>query len=281
MITVTGASGQLGRLAVQELLRRGTAADEIVAVGRTPEKLAGLGVDVRRADYERPETLAAALAGTDRLLFISGSDVGRRIQQHRNVVDAAVVAGVEFVAYTSILHADTTPLKLAEEHLRTEQYIAASGLSYAFLRNSWYTEIYTLDLAGILERGVIHGASGSGRIAGATRADYAAAAAAVVSGATPGVFELGGDKPFTLAELTAELSVQSGRTVAYQDLSEADYVSVLVGAGLPEGYARIIADSSAQAGRGALDTSDHSLSRLIGRPTTPLADAVAAELKAL
>lgn len=281
MITVTGASGQLGRLAVQELLRRGIPASEITAVARTPEKAAGLGVAVRQADYEHPEALRAALAGTDKLLFISGSEVGQRLPQHRNVVDAAVAAGVGFVAYTSILRADTTPLKLAEEHRETERYIAGSGLPHAFLRNSWYTEIYLLDLAGILERGVIIGSSGAGRIAGATRADYAAAAAAVIESGTPGSYELGGDTPFTLAELTAELSVQSGRTVEYADLPEEQYVAALVGAGLPEGYAGILADSSAQAGRGALDLDDNTLSRLIGRPTTPLADAVAAELKGL
>jgi NAD(P)H dehydrogenase (quinone) len=281
MITVTGASGQLGRLAIEELLRRGVPADEITAVARTPEKAAGLGVRLRPGDYERPETLGPALAGTDKLLFISGSEVGRRAPQHRNVVDAAVAAGVEFVAYTSILHADTTPLKLAEEHLQTEQYIAESGLRHAFLRNSWYTEIYTLDLAGILDRGVIIGSSGDGRVAGATRADYAAAAVAVISAGTSGIYELGGDTPFTLTELTAELSVQSGRTVAYRDLPAEDYVAALVGAGVPDGYARILVDASVNAGRGALDTDDHTLSRLIGRPTTPLADALAAELKSI
>jgi NAD(P)H dehydrogenase (quinone) len=281
MITVTGASGQLGRLAIEELLSRGVPADGITAVARHPEKAAGLGVEVRQGDYDRPETLGPALAGTDRLLFISASDADRRGPQHRNVVDAAVAAGVEFVAYTSILRADTTPIKLAEEHLQTEQYIAESGLPYAFLRNSWYTEIYALDLAGILERGVIVGSAGNGRIAGAARADYAAAAAAVISAGTPGIYELGGDQPFTLAEFAAELSVQSGRTVTYQDLAEDDYVAVLVAAGVPDGFARILVDSSVQTGRGALDTDDHTLSRLIGRPTTPLADVLTAGLKSV
>ncbi|GAA4057576.1 SDR family oxidoreductase [Actinomadura miaoliensis] len=284
MITVTGATGRLGRLTVAALLERGVPAGRIVAAVRSPAKAADLaerGVQVRRADYDEPATLATALAGTDALLLVSGSEVGRRLPQHRNVVEAAVAAKVGLVAYTGILNSDTTKMTLAEEHKATEALIRESGLPYVFLRNGWYVENYTGDLAPALESGALIGAAGDGRIAAATRADYAAAAAAVLAGDGHAgkVYELGGDTPFTMTELAAELSRQTGRRIEYRNLSEEEYAEALVSAGVPEPFARILADSDTGIARGDLTTGSGHLRALIGRPTTTLADAVAAALK--
>jgi NAD(P)H dehydrogenase (quinone) len=280
-IVVIGATGQLGRLVVESLLRRGVPAGEIVAVGRAVEKVADLaerGIEVRRADFDDPASLPPALAGAEKVLLISGSDAGKRIAQHTAVVDALREVGPRLVAYTSIAHADTSDLVLAQEHAATERALIASGLPYSLLRNSWYLENYTGQLATTLEHGLI-GAAGDGRISAATRADYADAAAAVLTGEDHEntVYELGG-QPFTLAEFAAVISAESGREVTYTNLSEDDYVKALVGAGLPEPYARILADSDRGAAEGALEVSPDDLTRLIGRtPATP-AEAVRAAL---
>ena len=274
---VIGATGQLGRLAVEALLRRGVPAGEIVAVGRGIEKIADLaerGVVVRRADFDDPPTLPAAVAGARRVLFISGSTAGKRIAQHHAVIAALAEVGPELVAYTSITHADTSDLILAQEHAATERALIDSGLPYSMLRNSWYLENYTDQLATTLEHGLV-GAAGDGRISAAIRADYAEAAAAVVAGDghRNTVYELGGE-PFTLTELAAVISAESGREVRYTDLPEDGFVQVLVGAGVPEPFARILADSDRGAAKGALEVSPEDLTRLIGRePTTP-AEAV-------
>jgi NAD(P)H dehydrogenase (quinone) len=284
MITVTAATGHLGRLTVDALLARGVPAGEIVAAVRDTAKAADLaarGIRVREGDYDRPDTLATALAGTDRLLFVSGSDVGRRVPQHRNVVDAAVAAGVSLIVYTSAPHATTTDMRLAEEHKATEELITASGLPSAVLRNNWYFENYTGNLGPAFEHGAILGAAGDGRIAAASRADYAEAAAAVLTtdGHAGTVYELGGDRPFTMAELAAEVSRQSGTEIAYRNLPRHEYAAALVSAGLPEAYAGILADVDRAVAAGALDGAGDDLHRLIGRDTTTLADAVADALK--
>ncbi len=285
MIVVTGATGQLGRLVIDALLRT-QPAGSIVAAVRTPAKAADLaarGVQVRQADYARPETLGPALAGADRLLLISSSEVGRRTAQHRAVIDAAVAAGVKLVAYTSLLHADTSPLGLAAEHVQTEAAIAASGLPFVLLRNGWYSENYAAGLPGALARGTLYGAAGEGRIASASRQDFAEAAAAVLTAAEPQagkVYELAGDSSYTLAGLAAEAARQSGKPLAYQDLPEAAYRDVLLQAGLPAPVAALLADSDAGAAKGGLFDDGHVLGRLIGRPTTPIAQTVAATLAA-
>jgi NAD(P)H dehydrogenase (quinone) len=284
-LAVTGATGHLGRLVIDSLIARDVPAASIVAVVRDPEKaqdLAASGIQVRKADYADPESLRAAFAGVSKLLLISGSEVGQRLPQHRNAIDAAAAAGVGFVAYTSILNADTTTMILAEEHKATEELVRASGLPYAVLRNGWYLENYTEHLAPVLEHGALLGASGDGRVAAAARADYADAAAAVLveDGHRDSVFELAGDRPFTMTELTAEVSVHADRPVEYRDLAVAQYAEALVAAGLPEGYANILADSSLGVARGELVNDSGDLRRLIGRPTTSLADAVAAAFKA-
>lgn len=283
MITITGASGHLGRLAVEALLDRGVPAAEIVAVARNVEKaadLAGLGVQVRHGDYAQPDTLVEALAGTDVLVLVSSSEVGQRVPQHRNVIDAAVTAGVSRIVYTSILKADSSGAALAAEHKATEDAILASGLPYTFLRNSWYIENYTENLAPAFQFGAIFGAAGEGRVAAATRADYAAAIAAVAgTGHENKVYELAGDQPFTMAELAAEVSAQSGKQISYTDLPAEEYTKILVQAGLPEPFAAILADSDVAIRRGDLTSTRTDLRDLIGRPTTTLADAVALALK--
>ncbi|MER7073598.1 SDR family oxidoreductase [Terrabacter sp. NPDC000476] len=278
-LLVTGAGGHLGRLVVESLLERGTPARDVVATARTPEAVADLaarGVQVRRADYDEPASLDAAFAGVDRLLLVSGSEVGRRVAQHRNVVEAAGRAGVGLVAYTSITRADRSTLVLAEEHRATEQLLAASGLPHVFLRNSWYLENYTAQVPTVLEHGAVIGSAGTGRVSAATRADYAAAAAVVLAQPDPArtVYELGGDTAFTLGELAETLGRVAGREIAYRDLSADDHTAALVAAGVPEPYAAVLADGDRGLSEGELFTDARDLSTLIGRPTTTLEQAL-------
>ncbi|CAA0109155.1 Quinone oxidoreductase 2 [Starkeya nomas] len=273
MYAVTGASGQLGRLVIDALIQK-VAPGAVVALVRDPAKAAdaaGKGAQVRRFDYSRPDTLAPALAGVERLLLISSSEVGQRAAQHQAVIDAAKAAGVKFIAYTSILHADTNPLDLAVEHRATEEALKASGIPHAVLRNGWYTENFTAGAAPAIAHGVLLGSAGSGRTSAAARADYAAAAVAVLAGTSVAtqVYELAGDEAFTQDELAAALAEFSGKPVVYRDLPEAEYGAALEQAGLPGPFAHILADSSAKTAGGALFDDSHVLSRLIGRPTTP------------
>lgn len=282
MIVITGATGQLGSLVIDTLLKS-VPASQIVAAVRTPAKAAALaarGVEVREADYERPETLCTAFAGASKLLLISSSEVGKRTPQHQAVIEAAKAAGVKLLAYTSILHADTSPLPLAAEHLATEKLIQASGLPAVILRNGWYTENYLASVPVALQHGALLGSAGDGRIASATRADYAAAAAAVLLAEDQAgrIYELAGDAAYTLAELAAAITQATGTAVKYQDLPPADFRGVLVGAGLPEGLATLLAESDEGASRGGLFDDSHQLSTLIGRPTTDLASALQAAL---
>ena len=278
MIAITGATGQLGQLVVKELLKT-VPASQIVAIVRNPAKaeaLSNQGIVVRQGDYTDQAAFTTALNGVDKLLLISSSEVGQRAAQHQNVINAAKAAGVKFIAYTSLLHADTSPLGLHVEHVETEKALAASGVPYALLRNGWYTENYLASAPPALEHGVFIGAAGEGKIASATRADYAAAAAKVVSeeGHAGNVYELAGDSAWTLSELAAELSKQSGKPVAYQNLSEADFAAALKGVGLPAGLADMLADSDTGASKGGLFDDSRTLSKLIGRPTTTLAESV-------
>jgi NAD(P)H dehydrogenase (quinone) len=282
---VTGASGQLGRLVVDGLLKTVPAAQigVLVRSDKAAAEFAARGLHVHKGDYGRPETLTAAFAGVDRALLISSSEIGQRAVQHRNAIEAAKQAGVKLLAYTSLLHADTSPLGLAEEHRQTEAALKASGVPHALLRNGWYTENYAASIPAALAHGALLGSAGDGRIASAARADYAEAAVKVLTADAPlagRVYELAGDAAYTLTEFAAELSRQSGKTVVYQNLPEADYKAALVGAGLPEPFAALLADSDAGAATGALNDAGGDLDRLIGRPTTPLASTIAAALKA-
>ena len=283
-IVVTGATGQLGRLAVEALLERGVPAAEVVATGRRTEVLADLaarGVVVRRADYDDVTSLKAAFDGAERLLLVSGSEVGQRVRQHGNAVAAAQAAGVGFVAYTSIVRADTSTLLLAEEHRATEQLLAEAGVPHALLRNSWYVENYTGQLPMHLAHGIA-GAAGDGAVSAATRADYAAAAAAVVAtdGHAGAVYELGG-APFTMTELAEVVSAATGRTVTYTDLPVERYQQVLVAAGLPAPVAAVLADGDRGVAAGELLVEGNDLARLLGREPTSLAEAVAVAVAGL
>ncbi len=278
MYAVTGATGQLGRLVIASLLERASATD-IVALVRDPSRAADLaerGVEVRPFDYDAPDRLAAPLADVKRLLFISSDDVARRIEQHRAVINAAASISPELIAYTSIIHADTNPISLAESHRQTERMIAAAGLSYAILRNSWYIENYLIGADAAIEHGILLGSTGDGLISAASRADYAAAAAAVLTGdpAESRVYELAGDEPFKLADLADVLSEASGRSVVYRDLTESEYGQALASAGVPAGFAAALAEYSAKAARGILADNSRALSRLIGRPTERMRDVI-------
>ncbi|GIM97229.1 SDR family oxidoreductase [Paractinoplanes toevensis] len=275
-IVVTGATGHLGRLAIESLLAKGVPAADIVGLGRQLDKIADLGVTTKHVDYEDVDALTEAFTGADKLLFISGSEPGKRVAQHTNVVTAAKNAGVGLVVYTSIPRADTTDMKLAEEHRVTEQLLASSGLPHVFLRNGWYIENYSVEQA--LAHGLV-GAAGDGRISAATRADFAEAAASALvgEGHVGKVYELGGE-PFTMTELAAEISRQSGKEVTYTDLSPEKYIEVLVGVGVPAPFAEILADSDRAAAKGALFVERTDLESLLGRPVTPLATAIAAAL---
>jgi len=281
---ITGATGHLGRLVTEDLLRRGVPAGDITATGRDITKakdLADHGVRVLAIDYDDPASLDAAFRGADRILLISASEPGRRARQHENAIDAAARAGAGLLAYTSIANAGTTTMRLAAEHQATEAALRASGLSYVLLRNSWYVESYTAQVPAILQRGSLAGSAGDGRVSAATRADYAAAAAAVLTGDGHAgrAYELGGDEAFTLAELVAEIGAQAGQPVSYLDLPEDEYARVLTSAGLPEVAAVTLADADRGLARGDLYVDSGHLRQLIGRPTTTLREAVAAALR--
>ena len=275
-IGVTGATGQLGHLVVEQLKAK-VSADSIVALVRTPEKAAELGVEARAFDYTKPEGLVASLKGIDKLLLISGNEIGQRLPQHKAVIEAAKQVGVKLFVYTSLLHADTSTLGLAGEHLSTENILKASGLTYTILRNGWYTENYTGSAKGAIGAGAFIGAAGDGKIASAARADYAEAAAVVLAGAghENKIYELSGDTAYTLTELAAEISRQTGKTIPYNNLTEAEYAGILKSFGLPEGVAQMLADSDTGASKGGLFDDSKVLSKLIGRPTTPLAKVLA------
>lgn len=274
-IGITGATGHLGRLVVKQLKEK-VAADHIVALVRNTQKAAELGVESRIFDYDKPETLSGSLQGIDHLLLISGNEIGQRKTQHENVIRAAQEAGVKWIVYTSLLHADTSSLSLAEEHLLTEKALQSSGIPYTILRNGWYTENYTASVPAAITHGVLIGSAGEGQISSAARADYAEAAAVVLTSSNEQgkVYELVGDEAYTLADLAAEISKQTGKTIPYQNLSEAEYTAALIGAGLPEGLAAAFASFDVGASKGDLYDNNKQLSSLIGRPSTTLAAAV-------
>ena len=278
-IVVTGATGQLGRHVIEALLERNVTAEDIVATGRAVHKLsdfAARGVRVAAVDYADAVSVAAALKGATKVLLISGSEVGQRVEQHRTVIEAAKSEGVELLAYTSVANAGTTGMKLAAEHQATEAILQESGVPYALLRNGWYLENYTEQLAGTLAQGALAGSAGEGKVSAASRADYAQAAAAVlVAGDQAGkVYELGGDDAFSMAELAAEISTASGKAISYNNLPAGDYAGLLIGAGVPEAFAEILADSDLGIARGDLLVTSGDLRRLIGRPATALSEAI-------
>ena len=278
-IAVTAATGQLGRLAIAALKTR-VPATQIAALARDPAKAADLGVDVRAADYTRPDQLRAALVGISDLVLISSNSFDDRAGQHRNVIDAAKAAGVGRIIYTSILKAKGSAMLLAADHIATEDMLAASGLAVTLLRNGWYLENLTGSLGGSIAAGAMIGSAGTGRISAAARADLAEAIAVVA--ATPGhagkIYELAGDSAFTMAEMAAEVSRLTGKTIPYNSLPPEVYAGILQGFGLPAGFATMLADADVQAQSGALHDDSRTLSRLIGHPTQTMPAAVAAAL---
>lgn len=285
-IVITGVTGHLGRHVVESLLERHVPADQIVATGRSVEKIADLadrGVQVKKMDYSDAASVAAALEGATKVLLVSGSDVGQRVEQHRTVIEAAQRAGVELIAYTSVANADSSQMKLAVDHVATENIVKESGVPFVFLRNGWYLENYTDQLQGTLAQGALAGSAGEGRVSAATRADYAEAAAAVlVAEDQEGkIYELGNDTPFTMDELAAAISDASGKDVSYQNLPADEYTALLVSVGLPEAFAEVLADSDLGIARGDLLVNSGDLSKLLGRPTTTMADAVRAATTAV
>lgn len=285
MIAITGATGKLGRLVIESLLNK-TEASNLVALVRNPQAaddLKALGLEVRQADYDKPETFTTALEGVTKLLLISGSEVGKRAPQHQTVIDAAKAAKLELFVYTSLLHADTSKMMLADEHKVTEAAIKTAELPAVILRNGWYTENYVESVGGVLHAGVVAGAAKDGVMNTAARKDYAEAAAVVLTSAQPEigrVYELAGDEGFTLAQYAAEIAKQTGKAINYAPMSQAEFNDMLVSVGLPEGLAAMLADSEANAAEGSLADNSGDLSALIGRPTTPLAETLAAALNA-
>lgn len=280
-ILVTGATGQLGRLVVDSLIDRGTDPATIVAGARDTAKagdLAARGIRVVPLDYDDPATVVAALDGIDSVLLISGSEVGKRVAQHRAVIDAAVEAGVAKLVYTSAPKATTSALVLAPEHKATEEAIAASGLPAVVLRNNWYTENYAAELARAAETGIVAASVGDGRVASASRADFAEAAAAVLleDGHLGNVYELGGDVAWSYDDLAAAFAEVTGRPVEYRALSTAEHAAALEEAGLDAATAGFVTALDAGIRDGALAETDGTLSRLIGRPTTPLVEGLRA-----
>jgi NAD(P)H dehydrogenase (quinone) len=272
MILVTGSTGQLGRLVIEHLLTL-VPADQVIAGARDLEKakeVLGPDVNVRQLDYDLPETVTAAMEGVTKVLLISGNDIANRIPHHERVIKAAADAGVELLAYTSILFADTSPMILARDHSTTEGLIRDSALPFVFLRNGWYAENYLMDLEGTIERGVIIGAAGDGRVSPATRDDLALAAAKVLSsdGHANKIYELAGDEALTLPEIAGAFAQVSGKPVVYQDMPAEQYAGVLESVGVPAAFAAVLADSDTGLSKGWLENDGTDLSDLIGRPTT-------------
>jgi len=284
MIAVTGANGKLGQLVIRELLRV-IPSYQIVAAVRSPEKaedLRALGVQLREADYDRPETLEVAFRGVDKLLLISAVQPGERFRQHKAVIDMAKRSGVKLIAYTSMLRTDTSRMILANEHKATEEYLQNSGLEFVLLRNGWYLENHTETLSSAIEHGVIIGSAGQGRFASASRADLAAAASTVLTqpGHVNKIYELAGDHSYSMYEFAEEVSKQVGRSIAYNNLTPAEYEAQLLSFGVPKMIVDVIIDADVRSSTGELDSSSRDLSKLLGKNTMALSDVIKVALQA-
>ena len=277
---ITGATGHLGSIVVEKLKEK-MQSENIVALVRNTEKAKDLGVEAREFDYNKPETLADSLKGIDHLLLVSGSELGKRATQHANVIKAAKHAGVKWIVYTSLLHADSTSLSLALEHLPTETALKESGIPFTILRNGWYTENHTASLSGILAGGAVIGSAGNGEFSSASRVDFADAAVTVLTSAghQGKIYELAGDESYTLADFAEEISRQTGKNISFNNLPETEYAGVLKSFGLPDFVAEAVAGWDIGASKGDLFNDSHTLSKLIGRPTTSLSEVVKNSLR--
>lgn len=278
MILVTGATGQLGRLVINALLTK-IEPNQIIAAVRNPEKasdIAEKGVQVRHIDYNQPSTLLSAFEGVEKLLLISSSEIGHRINQHKHVIDAAKANNVSLIAYTSILNANNSPLLLAQEHAATETLLKKSGMPHVILRNGWYSENYTMSIMAAIEHNTVFGCAGNGKLSTAARVDYAEAAAIVLMDDNQAgkIYELAGDNAFTLTEYAAAISAASNTDTIYNNLSEPEYTHLLVGAGLAKEFAALLADTEAKVTLGALYSDSKDLSTLIGHPTTSISMSI-------
>ena len=272
---VTGATGQLGQLVIEQLKKRNSVGN-IVALARNLEKASGLGVEVREFDYTKPEIMVESLKGIDHLLLISSSEWGQRAAQHSNVINAAKQAGVKWIVYTSLLRADTTGINIAPEHIGSEKSLKESGIAYTILRNGWYSENYTMSIPGALKGGAFLGSAIDGKISSAPRADYAEAAAIVLTDESykGKTMELAGDSAYTLSDLAAEVSKQTGKAIPYKDIPEQEYANILKNIGLPEGFAHALASWDVNASKGDLYCDTNHLTEILGRPTTPISESV-------
>lgn len=279
-IAVTAATGQLGTLVVDALLQR-TTADQIVAIVRDAAKaepLAAKGVDVRIASYDDPAALSEALAGIDQVLLISGNEFGQRAQQHRNVIDAAIANDVSRIVYTSAPQADTSTLPVAPEHLATEQYLASTNVDHVLLRNNWYTENYASSVETAAATGSVLTSAGDGRVASASRRDFAEAAAVVLTtdGPVKQVYELAGDVAWTHSDLAAALAEVLGKPIEVANVSADEQTTVLTSAGLDAGLVGFIVGVDSGIKQGDLELATGDLTSLIGRPTTPIVETLRA-----
>lgn len=274
-VAVTGATGQLGQLVITELKKK-ISSEKIVALARNLEKASKLGVEARQFDYDKPDNLAALLEGIDHLLLISGSEIGKRAEQHTNVINAAKTAGVKWIVYTSLLHADDTSISLAPEHIKTEKVLKESGIDYTILRHGWYSENYTASIVGALSAGAFIGSAKDGKISSAPRADFAEAATIVITDENykAQTLEFAGDSAYTLTEFAAEITKQSGKDIPYNDLPETEYANILKNVGLPESFALAIANWDVSASKGDLFDDSKTLSKVLGRPTTPISESI-------
>ncbi|AIO33508.1 quinone oxidoreductase 2 [Burkholderia cenocepacia] len=281
MYAITGATGHLGRKVIASLNGR-IPASGIVAVARSAARATDLGVAVREADYADIAALEIAFAGIEKLLLISSSSLDARQAEHANVIAAAKKAGVQHIVYTSLLHAQSWTVDFKDDHLQTEKWIVESGLNYTMLRNGWYWENNTMRLPAAVHFGSLIGSAGDARISWASRQDFADAAAAVLTGTGHDgkTYELAGDIAYTFEELAAEAERQSGRSVVYKNFTEADFAAELENVGLPKPMALMVAEIEARGvSTGVLEDDSGVLSKLIGRPTTTIEQAVSEALQ--
>ena len=282
MYFLTGATGKLGRI-VLDLLLQDVPANKVRVMARQPDSLAPYarrGVEVVKADFDQPDSLKVALKGVHVALLISGSAVGKRIQQHQAFLEAASRNAVARLVYTSLLRADASKMALAEEHWQTEEAIRRTGIPATILRNGWYFENYTDRLDAIRAQGGIVGCAKDGRVNAASRRDYAEAAAHVLlgKGGVGGTHELAGDKGFTLTELAEEIGRQTKQPCRYTDVDANKLGATLRAADIAPPFADFLVDCDLGIARGDLADETGELHKLIGRATTTLQQAVAAGL---